>query len=91
MLNGYFIEKEVQQRAAALERRLARVPALQCRGASVRERLAAGLVTPAHRVDPQHVASAPAPVLPAATGWRPERTVSPHSGETAGTTARLVG
>jgi hypothetical protein len=48
MLNDSFIEKELQQRAAALERRLAR------------ERLAAGLVTLAHRVDPQHVACASA-------------------------------
>jgi hypothetical protein len=65
MLNGYFIEKELQQRAAALERRLARVPALaerdaSVRAASVRERLAAALVTLAHHVDPQHVASASA-------------------------------
>ncbi|HZC78634.1 MAG TPA: hypothetical protein VE258_12860 [Ktedonobacterales bacterium] len=60
MLNGYFIEKELQQRAAALERRLARVPALAERDASVRERLAAGLVTMAHHVDPRHVASASA-------------------------------
>jgi hypothetical protein len=58
MLNGYFIEKELQQRAAALERRLARVPVLVERDASIRERLAAGLVALAHRVDPQHVASA---------------------------------
>jgi hypothetical protein len=57
MLNGSFIEKKLQQRAVALERRLARVPALAERDASVRERLAAGLVTLAHRVDPQHVAS----------------------------------
>jgi hypothetical protein len=57
MLNGYFIEKELHQRAAALERRLARVPALAVHDVSVRERLAAGLVALAHRVDPQHVAS----------------------------------
>ena len=57
MLNGYFIAKELQQRAEALERRLARVPVLAEHDASMRERLAAGLVTLAHRVDPQHVAS----------------------------------
>jgi hypothetical protein len=60
MLNGSFIEKELQRHAAALERRRARVPALAERDASVRERLAGGLVTLAHRVDPQHVASATA-------------------------------
>jgi hypothetical protein len=60
MLNGSFIAKELLQRAAALERRLARVPGLAERDASVRKRLAAGLVTLAHRVDPQHVASASA-------------------------------
>ncbi len=57
MLNGSFIAKELQQCVAALERGLARVPALAERDASVRERLAGGLVTLAHRVDPQHVAS----------------------------------
>jgi hypothetical protein len=58
MLNDSFIAKELQQCAAALEHRLARVPALAERDASVRERLAAGLVALAHRVDSQHVASA---------------------------------
>ena len=60
MLNDSFIAKELQQCAAALERRLARAPGLAERDASVRERLAAGLVTLAHRVDPQHVVSASA-------------------------------
>lgn len=60
MLNDSFIAKELQQCAAALERRLARVPGLAEHDASVRERLAAGLVTLAHRVNPQHVACASA-------------------------------
>ena len=60
MLNGSCIAKELQQCAVALERHLARVPALAERDASVRERLAAGLVTLAHHVDPQHVACASA-------------------------------